>query len=244
MDVDRASGAAWRRRQNRLRWWRHEQQTVAAVLATVTRLSHSKVGTANDAPRGQRTVTSTRVGPAEYHELSSDDGRPIGWERPAALLEPLPRGKVQRHAGIGYEIVQNLDVLVLQMVEQLPSVLQFFATHLPVIAEQVIDVPKISQDRTQQGLGDCLRQPQMADQLVDVPTVVSNSSLQQLTAEQIVDIPAPGRAGGERRGGLQGLLPGHNSVAFLRRANRRHSSSAHWRSSRLSPRTRFSNFFI
>ena len=59
-------------------WWRHEQQTVAAVLATVTHHSHSKVGTANDAPRGLKKVTSTRVGPAEYFELSSDDGRPTG----------------------------------------------------------------------------------------------------------------------------------------------------------------------
>ena len=51
MDVER--GAAWRRRQRRLRsWWRHEQQTVAAVLATVTHHSHSKVGTAYDAPEG------------------------------------------------------------------------------------------------------------------------------------------------------------------------------------------------
>ena len=50
----------------------------AAVLATVTHHSHSKVSTANDAPRGQRTVTSTRVGPDEYYELSSDDGRPTG----------------------------------------------------------------------------------------------------------------------------------------------------------------------
>ena len=136
-------------------------------------------GTANDALRGQRTVTSTEVGPADYFELSSDDGRPTGGERPAALLEPRPRGKVQWHAGIGYEIVQNLDVPVLQVVEQLPDVLQFFATCLPVVAEHVIEVPKISQDRTQQCLGDCLRQPQMADQLVHVPTVVSDASLQQ-----------------------------------------------------------------
>ena len=75
-------------------WWRHEQQTVAVVLATVTHHSHSKVGTAYDAPRGQKKVTSTRVGPAEYYELSSDDGRPTGGERPAALLEPLPQEKM------------------------------------------------------------------------------------------------------------------------------------------------------
>ena len=121
---------------------------------------------------------------------------PPGSERPAAQLEPWPQEKLLRHAGIGYEIVQSLDVTVPQIGEQLPNIVQFFAAQLPVVAEPVLEVPKILQDRTPQRLGDCLRQPQMADQLVDVPTVVSYSSLQQLVAEQIVDIPAPGRAGG------------------------------------------------
>ena len=167
----------------------------------------------NAALRKQKTGTSTRVGPAEYYELSSDDGRPTGGERPAALLEPWPQGKLLRHAGVGHEIVQSLDVPVPQMGEQLPNIVQFFAVQLPVVAEPVIEVPKILLDRTPQRLGDCLRQPQISEQLVDVPTVVSFSSLQQLTAEQIVDIPAPGRAGGGWRGGLQGLLPGQNSAA-------------------------------
>ena len=92
MDVER--GAAWRRRQRRLRsWWRHEQQTVAAVLATVTHHSHSKVGTVNDAPRGQKKVTSTRVGPAEYYELSSDDGRPTGVSGQGHCWSPGRRGR-------------------------------------------------------------------------------------------------------------------------------------------------------
>ena len=47
-----------------------------------------------------------------------------------------------------------------------------------------------------------LMEPETAEELVDVPTVVSFSSLQQYTAEQIVDIPVPrGRWGGG--GGLQ-----------------------------------------
>ena len=116
-----------------------------------------------------------------------------------------------------------------QMGEQLPNIVQFFAVQLPVVAEPVVDVPKILLDRTPQRLGDCLRQPQMAEQLVDVPTVVSYSLLQQLTAEQIVDIPVPGRAGGQgstafsggvrvdipvpRSGGLQGSRPGQGSTA-------------------------------
>ena len=192
------------------------EQTVAAVLATVTHHSHSKVGTANAALRGQKTGTSTRVGPAEYYELSSNDGRPTGGERPEALSEPWPQGKLLRHAGVGYEIVLSLDVPVPQMGEQLPNIVQFLAAQLPVVAEPVIEVPKILLDRTPQRLGDRLRRPQMVEQLVDVPTVVSYSSLQQLTAEQIVDFPVPGRAGGGRggRGGLQGFA-GQGSTAFF-----------------------------
>ena len=52
-----------RRRQRRLRsWWRHEQQSIAPVLTTVTHHSHSKVGTANDAPRGQKNSHQHRGG--------------------------------------------------------------------------------------------------------------------------------------------------------------------------------------
>ena len=88
--------------------------------------------------------------------------------------------------------------------EQLPNVVQFFAAQLLVVAEPVIEVPL---DRTPQRLGDRLRRRQMVEQLVHVPTVVSYSSLQQLPAEQIVDIPVP------RSGGLQGSRPGQGSTA-------------------------------
>ena len=43
--------------------------------------------------------------------------------RTASVLEPWPQGKVERHSGIGYELVQALDAPMLQMVEQLPDVL-------------------------------------------------------------------------------------------------------------------------
>ena len=82
----------------------------------------------------------------------------------------------------------------------------------------VIEVPQISLDRSPQRLGDHLRQPQMVEQLVHVPTVVSYSSLQQLTAEQIVDIPVP------RSGGLQGSRPGQCSTACSS-----HVGAAWWR---------------
>ena len=203
--ADRDSGAAMRRRQRRLRsWWRHEEQSTAALLATVSHLSYTKVDTANAALRGQNIGTSTRVGPAEYFELSSDDGRPPAVTRPASMLEPSSQGKVERHSGIGYELVQALDVPVLQMVEQLPNVLRFFVTRWPVgaeqvldtvVSQQVLDVLKISQDRTRQRLVDTMRQPQTAEQLVEVLATVPCSCLHG-NVEQKVDIPVPHRRGG------------------------------------------------
>ena len=207
-----ARGAAWRRRQRRLRsMLRHERQTVRMELAAAL---HHSWGGGLGTHEGLRVQKTASAGPAEYFELSSDDGRPAGGVRPAALLEPRPQGEGQAAHGVGYEIAQNLGVPVLQLGEQLPDVLQFFATCLPVVAEPVIEVPKIFLDRTPQRLGDRLRQPQMVEQLVHVPTAVSYSSLQQLTAEQIVDIPVLGGDGGRGRGGLQGSLSGQNSAAL------------------------------
>ena len=57
-----------------------------------------------------------------------------------------------------------------------------------------------------------LRDPQLAEQLVEVPTIVSYSWL-QLRMEQTVDIPVPGRGG--RSSGLQGFLPEQSSTAQL-----------------------------
>ena len=117
------------------------------------------------------------------------------------------------------------------------------------VHEQVIEVPKISLDRTRQRLGDSLRQPQTAEQLVEVPTIVSYSSLHG-NVEQNDDIPVPPVRVGVR--GFQGQRPGQDSAAFGRadhveilvhrrgfdeglqgfspaqRLNRSHSSSARW----------------
>ena len=72
------------------------------------------------------------------------------------------------------------------MVDQLVNVFKFLDTAVP---EQVIDVPKISLDRIA-----VLAAAQPAEQLVEVPTVVSLSFFSQL-AEQNVDIPVPGARG-------------------------------------------------
>ena len=219
-----------------LRGQAEEEATTPFVVATWTDVDRRGAGYGvpplvpkggHHARRGQKLGTSTEVGPAEYFELSSDDGRPTGGERPAALPEPLPRGKVQRHAGIGYEI---FDVPVLQMVEQLPNVTQFFAAHLPVVAEPVIEVPMILPDRVPQRVVE-RPPPQMAEQLepayvlaVLASMVFSRRELlgllpgQGSTAsgsrflEEVADNPVPQ---GRRRcgGGLQGSRARQNSTA-------------------------------
>ena len=48
-----------------------------------------------------------------------------------------------QHSGIGFELLQALDVPVLQLVEQPVDVESFFRISVPAVAEQVIDVPKL-----------------------------------------------------------------------------------------------------
>ena len=105
-------------------------------------------------------------------------------------------------------MVQILDFPVPQMVEQLVDVFRFFDTLCPV-PEQVIEVPKfVCPPRAARTV---LCAPQLAEQLVEVPTLISFSSFQR-TLEQHVDIPVPRRGG--RHVGLQGFLPEQSSTVM------------------------------
>ena len=116
------------------------------------------------------------------------------------------------------------------IVEQLPDILRFFRAFSPD-PEQVIEVPKILPEDV--SLRTVVRDTHLAEQLVEVPTVVSWSLLQQimeqnvdipvvdrgsgagggLSAEQIVDNPVPRR---RFLGHLQGLPHrGQSSAAFF-----------------------------
>ena len=107
--------------------------------------------------------------------FSLDDDGDVLAARPDRLYEVRPQDRVLRRT-----VEQNVDAVTL------PS----------------LDVPE-SQMGNQ--LVEVLRPPHMAEQLMEVPTIVSFSSLQQHTVEQIIDIPVPGRGG--RFGGLQGFTP-------------------------------------
>ena len=115
---------------------------------------------------------------------------------------------MERHDGIAYELVQALDAPVLQTVEQLPNAVQFFATHRPVVAEPVIAVPKIVlHDVPTRRL---CRDTQLAEQLVEVPTIISIASL---FLQRLMELATPVPGGGGRNAGLHGLLHGQSSTA-------------------------------
>ena len=63
-----------------------------------------------------------------------------------------------------------------------------------------------------------LRTPQIAEQLVEVPMVLSCAMRQQHTAEQIIYIPVSRRRRGQ--GGLQGSHPGQGSTPQVEGADR------------------------
>ena len=142
-----------------------------------------------------------------------------GGSRPDRLPDVSgPQERVQRHTVqqiVDVFLLPYLDDLMPQMVVQSVEVLHFFLQRWPGAAEQtwncearqVIDVPKIAQDCTPQRLIDTLRQPQTVEQLVEVPTIISFSSLQR-TVEQNVGISVVGGSGAG--GGLSGFLPGQS----------------------------------
>ena len=164
---------------------------------------------------GQKTPP--RAASTMYHRM--DDEGDVLAARPLPLVEVRPQEWVQRP--IAEQIVETfvplqvLDAPVPQMETQLVEFTQKLDT---ANAEQVIEVPKLSQDRIPQRFA--VRRPQKAEQLVEVPTVLSFSSLQQQSAEQIIDIPAHRRCRRRGQGGLHGLRPDQSSTASLSSAER------------------------
>ena len=137
--------------------------------------------------RSQKTARAG--GEARYAPHGQVPEAPLpqgGW--PAPLSEVAGwQSRVLRHV-VGHLSVPALDVPVPQMVDQLPDIEQFFRVLSPD-PEQVIEVPKILPFDVP--MRAAVRVPQLAEQLVEVPTTKSCSSLQR-TVEHYVDIPVPG----------------------------------------------------
>ena len=212
------TGSARRRRERRLRaYLRYARMSVAMALAESTHHSaqRPKKARAREEEREVHYTAAFRTTvPPPEPELFDLFEEP-GGGRPDLLLEPqgqqlgVPRHFVEHLADLA-PMVQILDIPVPQMGVELADILKCVDLQAPI--EQVIDVPRISQDSIQPR--SVLRRPQTAEQLVEVPTIVSFSSLQQLSDEQIVNIPVPGRGGGGR-GGFQGSYPRQSSTAVV-----------------------------
>ena len=197
-----------RRRERRLRSaWRHEQLSVAVALAAAAHHSAQP----NAALRGQKPGTRAKEGEVreEHQALRGQTRLPPGM-RPARLVGVQPQGHVKRHFAEHLAelapLVQILDAPVPQLVDNVMDAFRFLDQPM---TEQVIEVPRIScppcPSRSQVPV------PLTAEQLVEVPTVLSPTRIALQIAEQIVGIPVPhGR--GERH--VHGFLPGQSSTAF------------------------------
>ena len=174
--MEGARGAAARRRERRLRcFWRHEQLSLKMALAAE--------GHHSTQPRAKEEVER------ELHHAPRRKKLPPQGTRPASLAEPRADvERVQRH-------------IVDQMVDA-PLLLGVLSPFDFRVAEQVIEVPKIV--CPPRAARTVLCAPQLAEQLVEVPTPVSYSSSSQRSMEQIVDIPASVRG---VSGSLQGFHP-------------------------------------
>ena len=200
MDVDGGEGggtaSARRRRERRLRMhWRHEQLSLRMALAAATHHSAQPRARKGEGPREARRPTgteatfsgradSTVVGGAAAGELAAARRHQVR-DRPESRCSWATAGG------------------------PVAGILLFFAALSPV-PKQLIEVPKILPDDVP--LRTTVRDTQLVEQLVEVLTIISFSSLQR-TVEQNVDIPVPHRAG--RIAGLQGFPPEQSSTALL-----------------------------
>ena len=143
-------------------------------------------------------TATIRDPPTPQPELFSLCEEEPGGRRSGSVTDPAPQERVERHIEEhrieACPFVQILDAPVPQFGIPLVGAIRHLDLHVP---ELVIEVPKISSSPRRSRRR---RVPlvQTAEQLMEVPTIVSYSSLHGLV-EQNVDIPVPhGRHGRDR----------------------------------------------
>ena len=196
-----ARGAAWRRRQRRLRsMLRHERQTVRMELAAAL---HHSWGGGLETYEGLRTQKTASAGPAEYFEISSDDGGLAGaaaagedgaahWGR--VRVGPSTRGPCAADG---------------RTAAQCPPVLRhFLAVRCRAGYRSAEDLPGLDRLRSAWGTICATRRWWNSWCMCRLSCLILRSS------SLLPSIPVPGGDGGGGRGGLQGSLPRQNSAAL------------------------------
>ena len=192
--------AAQRRRQRRLRsWWRHEQQSIAAALATSqhhSALRGQKKARAGEGDFEMNFAAKIRRHPPPqaagtvYYPMDVDDVPAARGSRPDRLSDVSgPQERVPRHTVeqiVDMPVVPLLHVPAPQTVDSVVEVLKILDKSVPDV-EQVIEVPKILQHVALQRSS--LQEPQLAEQLVEVPTPSPAFPPVPQMEHQLVEVP-------------------------------------------------------
>ena len=186
-------------------------------MALAEKLHHTSRGQrfarAGEEGREEHDALRRQRPPSPQPELFQLYEEEPGGSRPACLVAPRgPQEAVQRHT-----VEQPKEVHHPNLSQQCRSVQDLHHGNdvdAPALDELVIAVPKFYLPRIPQRCP--RRRPRRAEQLVEVPTIISYSSLQQRIAEQLIDILVPHDRGGRGGGrGLLGFSQGQNSTANL-----------------------------
>ena len=187
-----------------------------------------------------------RVASTEYYRLD-DDGDVLA-ARPTPLVEVRPQPGVLRHTGRTSWISRpscRSSMILCRRWGGGGQVVEFMRKlDAPALDEQVIAVPKISLDRVSKR---CPRpRTRRADRLVEVPAIISCSSLhcsglpsRSLTF-QFLKVGVDGAC----LGGLQCVSQRQGSTALCGADLVDLSGSTQWRSSWFPPRTGFNGFVL
>ena len=150
------------------------------------------VGWVRGEAHGQVPEEPTPQEPGTQHFFLDDDSVPeLGGSRPDRLpvmsgqQERVPRHIVEQIVDI-VPVVQLLHVPVPQLVDSVVEVLKILDKSL-LDVEQVIEVPKILQHKVLQRSS--LQEPQLAEQLVEVPTPSPALAPVPQTEHQLVEVP-------------------------------------------------------
>ena len=193
------AGAAMRRRQRRLRQWlRHERLSVAMALAETNHHAAPRGqgmararGWVRDEVHGHVPEAPTPQERGTQHFFLDDDSVPeLGGSRPDRLVDVRPQERVPRRiveqTVDTVPVVQLLHVPVPQMVDSVVEVLKILDKSFPDV-EHVIEVPKILQHTVLQRSS--LQEPQLAEQLVEVPTPSPAHVPVPCMEDQLVEVP-------------------------------------------------------
>ena len=120
----------WRRRQRRLRMhWRHVSLTLAAVMmsprSTESEDCQGKGGRGagrDELRHGPDESSPPKATKTVYFRMDDDGEMHSAGGRAPALLEPRPQLGLQRHTGVGFELL--LDVQVPQLGRDVEVVVQ------------------------------------------------------------------------------------------------------------------------